>query len=48
MEETVTYTRELAQRVGTELDIPVYCYEHAAFEEKEETWPYAGPESTRG
>ncbi len=34
MEETVEYARKLAKRVGEELDIPVYCYEHAAFEEK--------------
>ncbi|NQU85456.1 MAG: glutamate formimidoyltransferase [Mariniphaga sp.] len=30
MEETVKYARKLAQRVGAELDIPVYCYEFAA------------------
>lgn len=29
MEETVQYARRLAQRVGEELDIPVYLYEHA-------------------
>lgn len=34
MEETVVYARRLAERVGTELGIPVYCYEHAAFIEK--------------
>lgn len=34
MEETVIYARKLAQRVGNELNIPVYCYEYAAFEEK--------------
>lgn len=34
MEETVEYARKLAKRVGEELDIPVYCYENAAFEEK--------------
>jgi glutamate formiminotransferase / formiminotetrahydrofolate cyclodeaminase len=33
MEETVVYARELAERVGTELGIPVYCYENAAFTE---------------
>jgi len=33
MEETVEYARKLAERVGTELSIPVYCYEHAAFTE---------------
>lgn len=34
MEETVIYARKLAKKVGDELCIPVYCYEHAAFEEK--------------
>ena len=34
MEETVEYARLLAKRVGNQLDIPVYCYEFAAFEEK--------------
>jgi len=34
MEETVEYARRLAERVGKELRIPVYCYEEAAFEEK--------------
>jgi glutamate formiminotransferase/formiminotetrahydrofolate cyclodeaminase len=33
MEETVEYARQLARRVGEELHIPVYCYEHAAFTE---------------
>lgn len=33
MEETVVYARRLAERVGTELGIPVYCYENAAFTE---------------
>lgn len=31
MEETVVYARKLAERVGTELEIPTYCYENAAF-----------------
>lgn len=31
MEETIEYARKLAERVGKELDIPVYCYEFAAF-----------------
>ena len=30
MEETVEFARMLGQRVGTELDIPVYLYEYAA------------------
>lgn len=34
MEETVEYARKLAKRVGEELEIPVYCYENAAVEEK--------------
>ncbi|NCC73609.1 MAG: glutamate formimidoyltransferase [Sphingobacteriia bacterium] len=34
MEETVEYARKLAQRIGEELEIPVYCYENAAFTEK--------------
>ena len=31
MEDTVDYARKLAERIGNELKIPVYCYEHAAF-----------------
>ena len=34
MEETVKYAHQLAKRVGEELNIPVYCYENAAQEEK--------------
>ncbi len=34
MEETVVYARRVAERIGKELDIPVYCYENAAFVEK--------------
>lgn len=34
MEEVAVYARGLAQRIGEELGIPVYCYEFAAFEEK--------------
>ncbi|SFF20726.1 glutamate formimidoyltransferase [Thermoflexibacter ruber] len=30
MEETVRYAHSLADRVGRELNIPVYCYEYAA------------------
>lgn len=33
MEETVEYARKLAKRIGEELNIPVYCYENAAFRE---------------
>ena len=31
MEETVAYARKLAEKVGNELGIPVYCYENASF-----------------
>lgn len=31
MEETSEYARKLARRVGEELQIPVYCYESAAY-----------------
>lgn len=34
MEETVEYARKLAERVGQELSVPVYCYEFAAFSEE--------------
>jgi glutamate formiminotransferase/formiminotetrahydrofolate cyclodeaminase len=34
MEETVVYARRLAERIGKELSIPVYCYEYAAFAEE--------------
>lgn len=33
MEETVEYARKLAKRIGDELEIPVFCYENAAFTE---------------
>lgn len=32
MDETVEYARKLGERIGTELGIPVYCYEFAAFQ----------------
>jgi glutamate formiminotransferase/formiminotetrahydrofolate cyclodeaminase len=31
MEETVEFARKLAERIGNELNISVYCYENAAF-----------------
>ncbi|MFW6309661.1 MAG: glutamate formimidoyltransferase [Prolixibacteraceae bacterium] len=34
MEETIGFARKLAERVGKELEIPVYCYESAAFREE--------------
>jgi glutamate formiminotransferase / formiminotetrahydrofolate cyclodeaminase len=33
MEETVAYARKVAERIGSELGIPVYCYENAAYNE---------------
>ncbi len=33
MEETVIYARKVAERIGNELNIPVFCYENAAFSE---------------
>jgi len=34
MEETVEYARTLAERIGNEIGIPVYCYENAALSEE--------------
>jgi len=34
MEETVGYARGLAERIGNELSLPVFCYEEAAFDAK--------------
>jgi glutamate formiminotransferase/formiminotetrahydrofolate cyclodeaminase len=34
MDETVLYARKVAERIGNELGIPVYCYENAAFKEE--------------
>jgi len=34
MEETAALARKLAERIGSELDIPVYCYEQAAFSDQ--------------
>lgn len=34
MEECAEYARKLAKRVGEGLNIPIYCYEHAAFTEE--------------
>jgi glutamate formiminotransferase / formiminotetrahydrofolate cyclodeaminase len=33
MDETVLYARNLAKRIGEELDITIYCYEYAAYVE---------------
>ncbi|MFH0758821.1 MAG: glutamate formimidoyltransferase [Bacteroidota bacterium] len=34
MEETAACARQLAERIGREIGIPVYCYENAAFDEQ--------------
>jgi glutamate formiminotransferase/formiminotetrahydrofolate cyclodeaminase len=34
MDETVTYARSTAERIGKELGIPVYCYENAALKDE--------------
>lgn len=34
IEEAIEFARKLAERVGRELGIPVFCYEHAAFSEE--------------
>src|SRR5512140_2623427 len=34
MEETVAFARRVAEKIGKELGIPVYCYENAAFSEE--------------
>jgi len=34
MEEVVVYARKLGERIGEELEIPVYCYENAALKEE--------------
>jgi glutamate formiminotransferase / formiminotetrahydrofolate cyclodeaminase len=40
MEETVKYAHKLAERVGNELGIPVYCYENAAFTKERRNLAY--------
>lgn len=40
MEETVKYAHKLAERIGNELGIPIYCYEFAATEEKRRNLAY--------
>lgn len=40
MEEVVEYARKLAERIGNELNIPIYCYEEAAFEPKRRNLAY--------
>jgi len=40
MEETVILARKLAQRIGEELGIHVYCYEYAAYDERRKNLAY--------
>ncbi|MCS6967039.1 MAG: glutamate formimidoyltransferase [Cytophagales bacterium] len=40
MEETVALARKLAKQVGNQLQIPVYCYEYAAFSEERRSLPF--------
>ncbi|MEA2043720.1 MAG: glutamate formimidoyltransferase [Bacteroidota bacterium] len=40
MEETVEYARELGERIGNDLNIPIYAYENAAFDEKRKNLAY--------
>jgi len=40
MEETIAYARKLAQRIGDELGIHIYCYEFAAFSEARKSLAY--------
>ncbi|MEN8123061.1 MAG: glutamate formimidoyltransferase [Bacteroidota bacterium] len=40
MDETVEYAHKLAKRAGEELEIPIYCYEFAAQEEKRKNLAY--------
>ena len=40
MEEAAEYARKLAERVGAELGIPVYCYEAAAFDPRRRNLAY--------
>ncbi len=40
MDEVVVYARNLAKRFGEELNIPIYCYEEAAFQPKRKNLAY--------
>jgi glutamate formiminotransferase / formiminotetrahydrofolate cyclodeaminase len=40
MEETIILARKLAERIGKEIKIPVYCYESAAFTEERKNLAY--------
>ncbi len=48
MEECVQMARRLGERVGRELDIPVYLYEEAATRPERTTWRTSGAGSTKG
>ena len=48
IEETAKLARDLAKRVGEELQIPVYLYEEAQPDKKSVTFPLSGPENTKG
>ena len=47
MEETAKYAEKLGERVGKELNIPVYLYEAAAKNRKDKTWLPSGPVNTK-
>lgn len=40
MDEVVDYARKLAQRIGDELQIPIYCYENAAYKPERHNLAY--------
>lgn len=40
MEEVVEYAHKLGKRLGEELEIPIYCYEEAAFQPKRRNLAY--------
>ena len=40
MEEVVAYAHKLGERLGKELNIPIYCYEDAAFQPKRKNLAY--------
>lgn len=47
MDEAVILARKLGERIGNELNIPVFCYESAAFTEKEKTLHGAVPDNMK-
>ena len=48
MEECAAIARRVGERVGRELAIPVYLYDHAASRPERASWPTSAPASTRG